>query len=184
MFDSFVQPIMEFVRVHSNWAIVIVFLMGFGECLVGLSILVPGTFFFVAFGAFAGAAKLDLLPLAVSAAVGSALGFWVSYEIGVKLGPAANHHWPFSKYPTLMTRTHALFEKWGGLAIVIGHFQGQIRPFIALVAGIAEMPRMIFHVANIAASALWGYMVLYAPGLLGQQWEALLARFKAIFGGG
>ena len=38
--------------------------MGFAECLVGLSILVPGTFFFVAFSAFAGAAQLNLAPLA------------------------------------------------------------------------------------------------------------------------
>jgi membrane protein DedA with SNARE-associated domain len=182
MFDAYVEPIMTFLRNHSNWAIVIVFLMGFGECLVGLSLLVPGTFFFIAFGAFAGAAQLNLFPLAVAAAIGSALGFWLSYEIGIKLGPKAGEHWPFSKYPTLMTRTHGLFETWGGLAIVIGHFQGQIRPFVALVAGVATMPRLTFHVANIAASALWGYVVLYFPGIFGQNWEFLLGKFKALFG--
>jgi membrane protein DedA with SNARE-associated domain len=182
MFDHFVQPIMEFVRQNSNLAIVVVFLMGFSECLVGLSILVPGTFFFIAFGAFAGAAGISLAPLALAAALGSALGFWLSYEIGIWLGPSAARHWPFSKYPTLMTRTHGLFEKWGGLAIIIGHFQGQIRPFIALVAGIAEMPRLVFHGANIAASALWGYVVVYAPGVMGQYWDQIVVRFKTIFG--
>src|SRR5690349_3641437 len=93
--NALVQPVLEFVRAYPQYAIVIVFLISFGECFAFLSWLVPGTVFFVAFGTFAGAANLALIPLSISASIGAALGFYTSYLLGVWLGPRAEHSWPF-----------------------------------------------------------------------------------------
>ncbi|MET0605491.1 MAG: DedA family protein [Beijerinckiaceae bacterium] len=166
--NSIVQPILEFARTHPEYAIVIVFLISFGECFAFLSWLVPGTVFFVAFGTVAGAANLGLIQLSISAACGAALGFYVSYLLGRYLGPAAHHTWPFRSNPAVLDRGHAFFEKWGAPAIFIGHFFGPVRAIIALIAGIVEMPQAPFHFANIAASTIWGFAMFYGAGKFGE----------------
>ncbi|WP_342360861.1 DedA family protein [Terrarubrum flagellatum] len=166
--DSIVQPVINFCRAYPQFAIVIVFLIAFGECFAFISLLIPGTFFFVAFGAFAGAAGLNLLPLSISASIGAAFGFYTSYLLGVWLGPRAEHTWPFRDKPEVLARGHAFFEKWGAPAVFIGHFFGPVRAIVALVAGIAKMPQPPFHLANIAASIVWGFAMLYGTGVVGE----------------
>jgi len=166
--NSLVQPVLDFIRAHPQYSILIVFLISFGECFAFLSWLVPGTFFFVAFSAFAGAANLPLIPLSLSASVGAALGFYTSYLLGIWLGPRANHVWPFRSRPELLARGHAFFEKWGAPAVFLGHFLGPVRAVIALIAGVAGMPQLPFHIANIAASFAWGFGMLYGVGVLGE----------------
>lgn len=166
--DGLVQPVIEFVRAHPEFATVIVFLIAFGECFALISFLVPGTVFFVGFGALAGSQGLSILPLALAAAVGAASGFWTSYLIGQYLGPRAEHHWPFRGNPETLRRGHAFFERWGAPGIFIGHFFGPVRAIIALVAGIVNMPQLPFHIANIAASTLWGFAMFYGSGEAGK----------------
>lgn len=166
--NSLVQPVLDFVRAYPQYAIVIVFLISFGECFAFLSWLVPGTVFFVAFGTFAGAANLSLIPLSISASIGAALGFYTSYLLGLWLGPTAEHSWPFKNQPQLLARGHAFFEKWGAPAVFIGHFFGPVRAIIALVAGITTMPQVPFHIANIGASVLWGFSMFYLSGKVGE----------------
>lgn len=174
MVESWIQALVEFVRANPQWAIVVVFLIGFGECFAFVSLLVPATVFFVAFGAFAGAAKLNLLPLALAAGVGAATGFWASYEIGRWIGPAARHRWPFRAHPEAMDRGHAFFEKWGAPGIFLGHWFGPVRAVIALVAGMVQMPPLPFHIANWAASLLWGFLLLYGTGMMGDYGATIL----------
>ena len=132
------QVLVEFMRANQEWAIPIVFLVAFAECVAILSWLVPATVFFTAFGAVAGASGLNLMPLAVAASAGAGCGFWVSYWAGLVLGPRVDHHWPFNKNPQLLARGHAFFEKWGVASILIGHFFGPLRAVIAIVAGIVR----------------------------------------------
>ncbi|MGL4494683.1 MAG: DedA family protein [Beijerinckiaceae bacterium] len=168
IFNGIVQPVIDFVRANPQYATLIVFLIAFGECFALVSFLVPGTLFFVAFGTFAGAQNLSVLPLALAAAAGAASGFWASFLIGQYLGPTAAHTWPFNKSPDSLKRGHDFFEKWGAPGIFFGHFFGPVRAIIALVAGIVNMPQLPFHIANIAASVLWGFAMFYGSGEAGK----------------
>ncbi|MGL4322950.1 MAG: DedA family protein [Beijerinckiaceae bacterium] len=167
-FSGIVQPVIDFVRANPQYATVIVFLIAFGECFALLSWLVPGTVFFVAFGTFAGSQNISVLPLSLAAAAGAASGFWTSYLIGRYLGPRAEHSWPFRDNPETLKRGHDFFEKWGAPGIFIGHFFGPVRAIVALVAGIVNMPQIPFHIANIAASTLWGFAMFYGAGEAGK----------------
>lgn len=158
--------LVAFMRANQEWALPIVFLVAFAECVAILSWLVPATVFFTAFGAAAGASGLDLAPLAMAASLGAGCGFWISYWAGLKLGPRVDHHWPFSKNPQLLQRGHDFFEKWGVLSILIGHFFGPLRAVIAIVAGIVQMPFLAFQLANWIASFAWGFGLLYGAGRL------------------
>jgi membrane protein DedA with SNARE-associated domain len=163
------QEIAAFAQRNAAWAPVIVFFVAFGECLAFLSFLVPATVFFAVFGTAAGASGLSPLPLALAATAGAGLGFWVSYWIGLKLGPRADTLWPFNRNPEMLKRGHDFFEKWGAPGIFFGHFVGPVRAVIAITAGIVKMPPLPFHLANWTASFVWGFMFFYGGAILGQQ---------------
>lgn len=162
------DALVEFIRLHQEWAIPIVFLIAFAECVAILSWLVPATVFFTTFGAFAGASGLNLVPLALAASLGAGCGFWVSYWAGLILGPRVSHYPPMNRNPQMLERGHAFFEKWGALSIVIGHFFGPLRAVIAIVAGIVRMPPLQFHLGNWCASFAWGFGLIYGAGRLAE----------------
>lgn len=170
--ELWMQTLVEFMRANQEWAIPIVFLVAFAECVAVLSWLVPATVFFTAFGAAAGASGLNLIPLAIAASVGAGCGFWISYWVGLKLGPRVGDYWPLNRDPQMLERGHAFFEKWGVASILIGHFFGPLRAVIAIVAGIVKMPFIPFQIANWIASSIWGFSLLYGAGQL----AALMAK--------
>jgi membrane protein DedA with SNARE-associated domain len=167
--EDTMKDLAAFAQRNAAWAPVIVFFVAFGECVAFLSFLVPATAFFFVFGAAAGASGLDPLPLALAATAGAGLGFWLSYWIGLKIGPQADQYWPFNKNPDMLRRGHDFFEKWGAPGIFVGHFIGPVRAVIAIVAGIVKMPPLPFHIANWTASAVWGFMFFYGGGILGER---------------
>lgn len=166
--ESLMRELVEFMRTNQQWAVPIVFFVAFAECVAVLSWIVPATVFFTAFGAAAGASGLNLAPLAFTASLGAASGFWVSYWAGLVLGPRVGDHWPLNKNPQLLERGHAFFEKWGFASIMIGHFFGPLRAVIAIVAGIVKMPFFQFQLANWIASFVWGFGLLYGAGRLAE----------------
>lgn len=166
--ELWMHALVEFMRENQQWAIPIVFLVAFAECVAVLSWLVPATVFFTAFGAAAGASGLNLIPLAVAASAGAGCGFWLSYWVGLVLGPRVGDYWPLNRNPQLLERGHAFFEKWGVASILIGHFFGPLRAVIAIVAGIVRMPFIPFQIANWIASCAWGFGLLYGAGRLAE----------------
>ena len=168
-FEAYMRPLITYLQNNQQLILPVVFLIAFGECVAFLSFLVPATVFFSLFAAFAGAAGLNLLPIAVFISLGAGTGFWVSYWAGLKLGPTAGHRWPFSKNPQMLERGHAFFEKWGMAGVFFGHFIGPVRAVIAIVAGICQMPFLPFQLANWAASFAWGFGLTYAGGMMGQR---------------
>jgi membrane protein DedA with SNARE-associated domain len=162
--DQWMHALVEFMRANQQWAIPIVFLVAFAECVAILSWLIPATVFFTAFGAVAGASGLNLVPISIAASLGAGFGFWISYWAGLLLGPRVGDYWPLRDNPALLQRGHDFFEKWGILGVLIGHFFGPVRAVIALVAGIVKMPFWAFQLANWTASFAWGFGLIYGAG--------------------
>ena len=167
MLRDLIDTVVAFAKDHPDYLLPLVFLIAFAECLAFVSILAPATVLFAAFGAIAGAGGIGLLPVVIASTVGSALGYLVSYWMGHLIGPRVMHVWPLNRKPDLYGRVHAFFERWGALGILISHFSGQIRPVAPLVAGIAGMPSLPFHLANLAGSLGWSFGVFYASGTIG-----------------
>jgi membrane protein DedA with SNARE-associated domain len=167
--EAQIRPLVEFLNTHQELILPVVFLIAFGECTAFLSFLIPATVFFSLFGAFAGAAGLSLFPIALTASLGAGFGFWFSYWLGQRFGPAVTQMWPLKDKPEMMQRGHDFFEKWGMAGIFLGHFIGPVRAVIGLVAGMVAMPFIPFQIANWAASFAWGFGLTYAGGMLGQQ---------------
>jgi membrane protein DedA with SNARE-associated domain len=77
--------------------------------------------------------------------------------------------WPLKNHPGLIQQGRVFFKRWGAWAIVIGRFLGPLRASVPIVAGITEMPRLRFQVANWTSAFLWA-AVLLAPGTFGIKW--------------
>ncbi|MEL6374232.1 MAG: DedA family protein [Pseudomonadota bacterium] len=169
--------IIAFVRDNRAWAAPVVGLLAFGESLAFISLVLPFWAMLVTLGTVLQASGLDFTAILIAAAIGAALGDWVSYWIGHRYNTQIAKVWPLSRYPDLLPRGHAFFEKWGVWAIVLGRFSGPLRASVPLVAGIVEMPRLTFQIANWASAFLWAAVLLLFGDVItraiGWTWKAL-----------
>jgi membrane protein DedA with SNARE-associated domain len=158
--EAHAQQLVEFVRLHEAWAAPIVFALAFGESLAFISLLIPAWAALVGIGVLIGSSQLNFWPIWVAGSIGAALGDWLSYWVGVKLGPPVAHVWPLSRHPDLLPKGEAFVKRWGVLAIFIGRFFGPLRASVPLVAGIFAMPFWRFQIANFASALVWAAVLL------------------------
>jgi membrane protein DedA with SNARE-associated domain len=166
-FQEYSQEMIAFVRVHAAWAPAIMFVLAFAESLAFVSLLIPAWGVLVAIGALVGPNGISFYPVWIAGSLGAVLGDWVSYWVGVKLGPPVVHMWPLSRYPDIVPRGEAFVKKWGMLAIFIGKYSGPLRAAVPLAAGIFEMPYWRFLPAAFVSSFIWAASLLWVGDALG-----------------
>jgi membrane protein DedA with SNARE-associated domain len=163
MFESFeghAHELVDFVRVHEAWAAPIVLALAFGESLAFISLLIPAWAALVGIGVLIGSGNLNFWPIWIAGSIGAALGDWLSYWVGVKLGPPVAQVWPLSRHPELIPRGERFVNRWGVLAIFIGRFFGPLRASVPLVAGVFRMPYGWFQLANFSSAFVWAAVLL------------------------
>ena len=158
--EDFAHSVANFVREHQAWAAPIVLVLAFGESLAFISLLLPAWAALVSMGALISAGEISFWPIWVAAAIGAALGDWLSYWIGQKLEYRVQHIWPLSRHPNLISKGEAFLKNWGILAIFIGRFFGPLRASVPLVAGIFKMPYWQFQIANFTSAFVWAGVLL------------------------
>jgi membrane protein DedA with SNARE-associated domain len=169
-FADVTSGVLEFVRHNHNWSALIVFVLAFGESLAFVSLILPFWAMLVGIGTIIGAADpLIFWTIVAAAAIGAALGDWLSYWLGYHYHAQIQNMWPLKNYPHLIETGHKFFEKWGVWAVVIGRFSGPLRASVPIVAGITEMPVLKFQIANWGSAFLWAF-VLLSPGTFAAQW--------------
>jgi len=172
--EGFTDALLTFVREHRVLAPAVVFVLAFGESLAFVSLILPFWGLLVAVGAIIGASgSIDFWLILIAAAAGAALGDWLSYWLGFHYHEQIARMWPLSKYPELLPRGHAFFERWGAWAIVLGRFSGPLRASIPIVAGIVQMPMLTFQIANWGSAFLWAFVLLMFGDALGHAWTYL-----------
>lgn len=162
--NAYFQQLVDFVRENAAWAPAVMFALAFAESLAFISLLIPAWGALVAIGALIGTSGVSFWPVWIGAALGAALGDWVSYWIGQKLEYSVQHIWPLSRHPNLIPRAESFVKKWGVLGIFIGRFFGPLRAAVPLVAGIFEMPYWRFQAANFSSAFVWAAVLLTLGG--------------------
>lgn len=161
--DDLIPRATAFIAQHGIWAGPIVGLLAFGESLAVVGLLIPATAMMIAVGGLIGAGVVDPFPIIAWAVAGAVVGDWISYSIGRRIGPAAYRRWPLNRHRPMVARARLFFRRYGFLSIFAGRFLGPIRATIPLVAGVMEMDRRRFQLANITSALLW-VPVMFAPG--------------------
>ncbi|MDT9587354.1 MAG: DedA family protein [Candidatus Arsenophonus melophagi] len=171
--SEIMNVITEFSSDHQILAIIIVFLLAFGESLAFISLLLPATVILLGLGALIGNNQVAFLLIWFSTTIGAFLGDWLSYWIGFHYKQSVRYMWPISRRPAVLEQGHRFFERWGVWSVFIGRFFGPLRAIIPLVAGICAMPKHYFQLANLVSSILWAFAIL-ASGAFGLSWLAKL----------
>jgi membrane protein DedA with SNARE-associated domain len=169
--EAYSQTIIDFVRLHEAWAAPIVFGLAFAESLAFISLLVPAWGALVLLGGLIASGGLSFWPVWIAGAVGAALGDWLSYWVGRKMGPAVAQVWPLSRNPELLPKGERFVKKWGVLAIFIGRFFGPLRASVPLVAGIFQMPWWPFQIANFTSAFVWAGVLLTIGDVVTKIWQ-------------
>ncbi|WP_318012987.1 DedA family protein [Mesorhizobium sp. BR-1-1-10] len=163
--QSFIDQSVCFIENHQAWAGLVVGLLAFGESLVLVGILLPGTTVLIIVGGLVGAGIVQPLPVLLAATLGAALGDTISYFLGKWLGRGVVHKWPLNRYRREIARARLFFHPYGVAAVFVGRFFGPVRATVPLVAGMMGLNRRRFQVANILSAIIWAPVVL-SPGWL------------------
>jgi len=158
--EEVVRGVVEFVRENQVWAAPIVGVLAFGESLAFVSLLIPAWSALIGIGALVGASDVKFWPVWVAAALGAALGDWLSYWLGFTFKDRVARMWPLSRHPEMLPSAGKFVGKWGVPGIFIGRFFGPLRAAVPLVAGIFEMPYWHFQIANFSSAFVWSATLL------------------------
>jgi membrane protein DedA with SNARE-associated domain len=184
--DDVAQPLLDFIKAHSDWAALVMFVTAFGESFAFISLLFPGTTVLIAAGTLLSAGTLPYTSILIGAILGAVFGDSVSYWLGRSFGGSIARVWPFSRRPDLLSRGILFFERHGGKSVFIGRFFGPIRAVIPLAAGIMLMPRGRFWVANVTSALVWAPMLLLVGDAVGEVGNRLVGQTNTVlvvFGG-
>jgi membrane protein DedA with SNARE-associated domain len=144
-------------------------LMGIESACIPLpsELIMPYAGFLVHIGRF------NLWLAALAGAIGCNLGSVIAYEIGYYGGRPLVER--FGRVIWLsrheLDMADRLFQRHGGITILISRMLPVIRTFIALPAGVARMPRARFHLYTFVGSFPWCLGLAYVGLLLGERWD-------------
>ncbi len=147
----------EIIAKAGNWTYLILFGVIFMETGLVVTPFLPGDSLLFAAGSLVAleGSTLNVVLLWVLLAVAAVAGDTVNYEIGKYIGPKAftsNSRFLKREY---LDRTHAFYEKHGGITIFLARFIPIIRTFAPFVAGIGKMSYWHFISYNFFGGVIW-----------------------------
>jgi membrane protein DedA with SNARE-associated domain len=120
----------------------------------------------------------------VAMATAGALGYIVGSAIGWAIGdyggrPFLERHGRWVHVtPHNLHRAEAWFDRFGDWAVAIGRVTPVVRSFIAIPAGVFEMPFVRYMLLTIPGSVAWAFAFAGAGWAFGSQWEDFHHSFR------
>ena len=171
------QSLVDFMSENQAWTPLIAAGLAFAETLAFLSAFVPSTLLLGAVGMAASTGAFPFLPIWIGASIGAIIGSTISYAIGRWFGPKLMTMRPLCDYPQAVARVRDLFARWGGVALIAGHFIGPLRPVAFLFAGMTGMRLRTFLFFNLIGAVSWAFVIpqigQFGGDILGWIWTRL-----------
>jgi len=148
----------------------------FAETGLFFGFFLPGDYLLFMAGLLCATGILDvsIYVLIASLIVAGVLGNYTGYWFGYRTGPllfTKNESIFFKKRYVAMAE--AFYEKYGGMALVLGRFFPIIRTFAPIFAGIVKVDIKRFTLYNIAGSVAWVCLFTLAGFFLGRRYPAI-----------
>lgn len=169
---EYIQPYLDYFSAHPDWAILIVFLIAFGEALLIIGLFVPSTAVLVGAGMLVGTGHLPFLPVFLATAVGAIAGDQISFWAGRLFGQRLKTLWPLNRYPALVARGEDFVKEHGGKSIAIGRFVPGVKAVVPGIVGMFGMSQLFFAAINFSSGLVWAAAHV-VPGILVGQGLAL-----------
>jgi membrane protein DedA with SNARE-associated domain len=162
---SYIDSLIGFVSAHAWLAYLTLFLAALLEAVPIVGSVIPGSTIILALSALVPGGDLQLQWVLAAAIAGAVLGDGSAFWIGHRTKREILESWPLSRYPGVIERSEAFFNRWGALAVFFARFVPPIRAFVPVTAGALAMPPMRFYAVNIPAILLWASAHVL-PGVL------------------
>jgi len=143
---------------YQLWTYLILFLVIFCETGLVVTPFLPGDSLLFATGALAATPGSPLrvhwlfLVLAAAAILGDTVNYWIGHAVGPKIFSQKKVRFLKKEH---LEKTHAFYERYGGITIVLARFIPIIRTFAPFVAGIGRMTYWRFISYNVIGGIAW-----------------------------
>jgi membrane-associated protein len=146
----------EVVAAYGPWVYALLFLIIFVETGLVVMPFLPGDSLLFVAGAIAGVGGMNLPLLLALLTIAAIAGDAVNYSAGRFFGPKV-FGWEQSRFfnKAAFDRTHAFYERYGAITIIVARFLPFVRTFAPFVAGIAQMTYPKFALYNVVGGVLW-----------------------------
>lgn len=154
------------------WLIyLVVGLLTFGESAAFISLVFPGEIGLVAAAALGASTGVDPFLLAAVAALGAALGGLLGYTVGRRYGNRLVAWEPISRRlgAKMVELRPMLAGPEASALVAVARFNQIARAVVPALAGMAEMGRTRFALANAAGAVVWA-AVFTAIGFYAAEW--------------
>jgi membrane protein DedA with SNARE-associated domain len=161
---------MESFLVH--WGYAALFLLAFlGACCVPI----PSAITFGFAGALAGEGQPSIVGVILVGTVAELIGSLVSYTVGRAGGRSLVHR--FGRYLLItrsdIDRAERFVAGQGMWSIPLGRVLPVVRTFVSLVAGIIEVPPLLFGVLSLIGTAVWVTAISLIGYGMGSVWHTI-----------
>ena len=156
------------MQTYGAWVYALLFIIIFVETGVVVMPFLPGDSLLFVVGALCGVGLMSL-PLSLALLTFAAiLGNQTNYTLGQHFGPRV-FKWEHSRFfnKAAFDKTHAFYERYGGITIVAARFLPFLRTFAPFVAGVAQMTRRKFTFYDVTGGVLWVGSLTMAGYLFG-----------------
>lgn len=147
----------NFIQPYGELVYAILFFIIFAETGFVVTPFLPGDSLLFAVGAIAARPDggLDLVTLIVVMSLAAIIGNTINYRIGYLIGPKIferETRWIKKEH---LIKTHAFYEKYGAMAIILSRFLPIFRTFVPFVAGIGQMDWKKYMFYNLVGGISW-----------------------------
>jgi len=152
------------IATYQLWTYLILFLVIFCETGLVVTPFLPGDSLLFATGALTAAPGSPLrvhwlfLVLAAAAVIGDTVNYWIGHAVGPKIFGREKIRFLKKEH---LEKTHAFYEKYGGITIILARFIPIIRTFAPFVAGIGRMTYWRFISYNVIGGVVWVAIFLF-----------------------
>ena len=163
-----IQPFLDYFAQNPSWAIVIAFLIAFGEALLIIGLFVPSTAVLVGAGILVGSGHLGFWPVFLATTIGAVAGDQVSFWAGRFFGDGLKNLWPLNRFPQLLARGEEFVRNHGGKSIALGRFVPGVKAVVPGIVGMLGMSQFYFAAVNVSSALVWSAFHIVPGILIGQ----------------
>jgi membrane protein DedA with SNARE-associated domain len=102
---SYFSALVDFVRAHSQYTRVAIFLLALSEAIPVVGTVVPGSTLIIGLSALATGTNANPWILLIAATTGAIVGDGLSFWLGQRYPREILNSWPLNQYPQLIART-------------------------------------------------------------------------------